>query len=64
MLIVVVNSMVVNSMAQVPAQPQRLGTEFGVSAFERECPIDAATAEAPESYNCAKLPIELPTPRS
>ena len=26
-----------SSMAQVPAQPQRLGTEFGISAFEREC---------------------------
>jgi len=24
-------------LAQAPAQPQRLGTEFGISAFEREC---------------------------
>ncbi len=27
----------VAALAQAPAQPQRLGTEFGISAFEREC---------------------------
>src|ERR1700722_9033430 len=28
---------VLECMAQGPAAPQRLGTEFGISAFEREC---------------------------
>ena len=50
-----------NGMAQVPAQPQRLGTEFGISAFERECTKchgDAAVDRAPSPAAIRQMPPE------
>jgi hypothetical protein len=61
MLIFITNSMVVNSMAQVPAEPQRLGTEFGISAFERECTKchgSAAVDRAPSPAAIRQMPPE------
>jgi polyvinyl alcohol dehydrogenase (cytochrome) len=51
----------VNSMAQAPAQPQRLGTEFGISAFERECTKchgNAAVDRAPSPAAIRQMPPE------
>ncbi len=61
MLIFVTNTMVVNSMAQAPPQPQRLGTEFGISAFERECTKchgNAAVDRAPSPAAIRQMPPE------
>jgi polyvinyl alcohol dehydrogenase (cytochrome) len=65
MLIVLVGGLVdifvVNSNAQVPAQPQRLGTEFGISAFERECTKchgNAAVDRAPSPAAIRQMPPE------
>ena len=52
---------VVNGMAQVPVQPQRLGTEFGISAFERECTKchgNVAVERAPSPAAIRQMPPE------
>src|SRR5580698_7098994 len=52
---------VVNSLAQGPARPQRLGTEFGISAFERECTKchgNAAVDRAPSPAAIRQMPPE------
>src|SRR5580704_18175271 len=51
----------VRAWAQVPAQPQRLGTEFGISAFERECTKchgNAAVDRAPSPAAIRQMPPE------
>jgi polyvinyl alcohol dehydrogenase (cytochrome) len=56
-----VNSLIVNCNAQAPAQPQRLGTEFGISAFERECTKchgNAAVDRAPSPAAIRQMPPE------
>jgi polyvinyl alcohol dehydrogenase (cytochrome) len=53
--------LVASGMAQVPAQPQRLGTEFGISAFERECTKchgNAAVDRAPSPAAIRQMPPE------
>ncbi len=58
---VALTSMAVNTMAQAPAQPQRLGTEFGMSAFERECTKchgNAAVERAPSPAAIRQMPPE------
>ena len=48
-------------MAQAPAQKQRLGTEFGISAFERECSKchgNAAVERAPTPAAIRQMPPE------
>ncbi len=48
-------------VAQVPATPQRLGTEFGISAFERECTKchgNAAVERAPTPAAIRQMPPE------
>src|SRR5580698_9724815 len=60
MLLLVVSA-AVNIMAQAPAQPQRLGTEFGISAFERECTKchgNAAVDRAPSPAAIRQMPPE------
>ena len=60
MLILAANSMVVSSVAQSPPQ-QRLGTEFGISAFERECTQchgNAAVDRAPSPAAIRQMPPE------
>jgi polyvinyl alcohol dehydrogenase (cytochrome) len=47
--------------AQVPSTPQRLGTEFGISAFERECTKchgNAAVERAPSPAAIRQMPPE------
>ena len=47
--------------AQVPPAPQRLGTEFGISAFERECTKchgNAAVERAPTPAAIRQMPPE------
>jgi polyvinyl alcohol dehydrogenase (cytochrome) len=49
------------SMAQVPPARQRLGTEFGISAFERECTKchgNAAVERAPTPAAIRQMPPE------
>ncbi len=49
------------AMAQAPAQPQRLGTEFGISAFERECTKchgNSAVDRAPSPAAIRQMPPE------
>ena len=61
MLIFVASSIAVHSVAQAPAQPQRLGTEFGISAFERECTKchgNAAVDRAPSPAAIRQMPPE------
>src|SRR5579862_10007902 len=51
----------INSMAQAPVQPQRMGTEFGISAFERECTKchgNAAVDRAPSPAAIRQMPPE------
>jgi polyvinyl alcohol dehydrogenase (cytochrome) len=60
-LILVGNGFLASSMAQVPTQPQRLGTEFGISAFERECAKchgNAAVEKAPSPAAIRQMPPE------
>jgi polyvinyl alcohol dehydrogenase (cytochrome) len=48
-------------IAQVPSAPQRLGTEFGISAFERECSKchgNAAVDRAPSPAAIRQMPPE------
>ena len=48
-------------LAQVPPSPQRLGTEFGISAFERECTKchgNAAVERAPTPAAIRQMPPE------
>ncbi len=48
-------------VAQVPPSPQRLGTEFGISAFERECTKchgNAAVERAPTPAAIRQMPPE------
>lgn len=48
-------------VAQVPSTPQRLGTEFGISAFERECTKchgNAAVERAPSPAAIRQMPPE------
>ena len=54
-------------MAQAPAQKHRLGTEFGISAFERECSKchgNAAVERAPTPAAIRQMPPERIMPRS
>jgi polyvinyl alcohol dehydrogenase (cytochrome) len=51
----------VQCVAQVPAAPQRMGTEFGISAFERECSKchgNAAVERAPSPAAIRQMPPE------
>ncbi len=51
----------IHSVAQVPSTPQRLGTEFGISAFERECTKchgNAAVERAPSPAAIRQMPPE------
>ncbi len=60
-LMFVLANMALNSRAQAPAQPQRLGTEFGMSAFERECTKchgNAAVERAPSPAAIRQMPPE------
>src|SRR5579863_10704911 len=53
--------LVASGMAQVPAPPQRLGTEFGISAFERECTKchgNSAVDRAPSPAAIRQMPPE------
>ena len=61
MLVFSVVGSAVSSMAQAPPQPQRLGTEFGISAFERECTKchgNAAVDRAPSPAAIRQMPPE------
>jgi polyvinyl alcohol dehydrogenase (cytochrome) len=62
-IIYVASALVVTlpSMAQNPSTPQRLGTEFGISAFERECTKchgNAAVERAPTPAAIRQMPPE------
>src|SRR5579862_4925229 len=60
-LMFVLANMALNSRAQAPAQKQRLGTEFGISAFERECTKCHGNAEverAPSPAAIRQMPPE------
>ena len=51
----------VSAYGQAPSQPQRLGTEFGISAFERECTKchgNAAVDRAPSPAAIRQMPPE------
>ncbi len=53
--------MATGAMAQAPAQQQRLGTEFGISAFERECTKchgNSAVDRAPSPAAIRQMPPE------
>jgi len=54
-------------MAQDASQKQRLGTEFGISAFERECSKchgNAAVERAPTPTAIRQMPPERIYPHS